>query len=248
MILKPRLFRKPKKAAYGIPMPACLLPFYEGAGSRVNDLSGNGNAGTLGAGVTSPSWIAGKFGPALSFDGGDYIDVTGILAGTNHTIVLWVYSTTANVGYLIDSETGREALRYQYPGGDGPSYWDGAWHTSSVSMSPNKWQQLALVRKGTAGEIYIDGKSVFSDTGTAISLGGTTAIGSRFSKDTEYFTGKIDHIMIFDHALNASQIAQLYQDPFPWFKREPIELWLAAMAAGEPPVGIPILRRRRECA
>ena len=42
----------------------------ENGGNRVNDLSGNNNFGTFGAGAAQPSWSIGKFGPAVTVTGG----------------------------------------------------------------------------------------------------------------------------------------------------------------------------------
>lgn len=47
-----------------------ILDFHEGAGTTVQDLSGNGNDGTFGAGAAAPTWERNR----LSFDGGDYIN------------------------------------------------------------------------------------------------------------------------------------------------------------------------------
>lgn len=52
------------------------LPMNEGVGTTCEDYSGNGADGALGAGVASPTWVTtGKYGTALSFDGGDTITV-----------------------------------------------------------------------------------------------------------------------------------------------------------------------------
>ena len=59
---------------YGHPLARGLVGYWlinEGSGSIINDLSGNGNTGTL----LGPTWKAGKFGPALDFeeDNSDYV-------------------------------------------------------------------------------------------------------------------------------------------------------------------------------
>jgi prepilin-type N-terminal cleavage/methylation domain-containing protein len=48
------------------------LPFEEGSGTSTRDLSGHNNDGTL---YNGPTWVEGKLGKALSFDGvDDYVD------------------------------------------------------------------------------------------------------------------------------------------------------------------------------
>ncbi|MBU3957440.1 MAG: hypothetical protein KKB25_00005, partial [Nanoarchaeota archaeon] len=49
--------------------------FNEGGGTKANDGSGNGNAGTLLPAGSEPAWVGGKFGKELQFDGvNDYVD------------------------------------------------------------------------------------------------------------------------------------------------------------------------------
>jgi len=43
--------------------------------------------------------------------------------------------------------------------------------------------------------------------------------------------------LIYNRILSASEIAQLYREPFCMFDRDPIELWTGAMGGGVPPVG-----------
>lgn len=72
-----------KIAEASLPTSCVLaLDFDEGSGTTTHDSSGNGNDGTLynGTEVCSggycPTWLDGKFGKALQFDGiGDYVEV-----------------------------------------------------------------------------------------------------------------------------------------------------------------------------
>ena len=54
-----------------------LFDFHEGSGTTVHDKSHNNNNGTLGAGDAAPTWKRNS----LYFDGGDYVDLTGISHG-----------------------------------------------------------------------------------------------------------------------------------------------------------------------
>src|SRR5450830_343970 len=51
--------------------------FNEGTSTKATDFSGHGNNGTL-SGSTLPTWVAGKLGGALSFDGTSYISTPDI--------------------------------------------------------------------------------------------------------------------------------------------------------------------------
>ena len=54
-----------------------IFDFKSGNGTTVKDRSREGNDGTLGAGAAAPTWKRNS----LYFDGGDYVDLTGISHG-----------------------------------------------------------------------------------------------------------------------------------------------------------------------
>jgi hypothetical protein len=72
--------------------------FNDGTGTVATDFSGNGNTGSV---IGAPTWINGKRGTALSFDGNDdYIDVGDPSDGsldfgtaTDFSISAWVKFT-----------------------------------------------------------------------------------------------------------------------------------------------------------
>jgi len=77
--------------------------FDEGSGTSINDLSGNGNNGTL---INGPTWAAGEYGSALSFDGtNDYVsipDATSLQFGSGpFTVSAWVSMGQVNGNNLF---------------------------------------------------------------------------------------------------------------------------------------------------
>src|SRR3989338_235532 len=60
----------------------------EGSGSYAGDSSGNKNTGTL---TNGPTWVDGKRGKALNFDGvNDYVNLgSGDIMSSNATLSLW---------------------------------------------------------------------------------------------------------------------------------------------------------------
>ena len=70
-----------------------LWHFDEGSGIVAHDSSGYGNNGQLGSTPHDPSWVAGKFGSALHFDGDDWVQVpssTSLSPNGSITLEAWV--------------------------------------------------------------------------------------------------------------------------------------------------------------
>ena len=256
MILKPRLFRKPN---LGHPLAKGLVGYWlmnEGAGSIINDLSGNGGIGTI---VDTVNWRAGKTGSALLFGGGhvslpsayrpidnlsEFSVVTcvkatslsadgGIFYTETHTtsdpLLLWFdNAATDHIASAINTAGGMSDAVY-----------------SSFVPLPNVWYHLVLTyRAGDYLRLYING---IEDTGADFPVDAST-LTTLDPTDTNYtigdddtggkaLTGYIDFFSLYNRTLSAQQIAQLYREPYCMFKRDPIELWVGSVGAGAPPVG-----------
>jgi len=212
----------------------------EGVGPKVYDLSGNRNTGT----ITGALWVPGRTGPCLSFDGsGDYVSSNlnwTSFASANYTISAWV-------------KYGGSTGTYQAPFGCGDNqnnglYWGNTWtgtvkariggSSGSYEMSctlPSGfnvgWHLITQTRTGTIGEIYVDGKSLGTGTLSSSPVSENFLIGSLIP--TAYFLyGLMDDVKVYNRALSAAEVQQLYYDPFGMFARRPIELWTGAMAVG----------------
>jgi len=215
--MKPMLGRQANRAHPLAPDADCLL-MNEGSGNKVSDLSGNGNNGTL---VNDTHFVTGKFGGALEFDGtGDYVTVadnpTIDLAGS-FTILVWIKPgdittqqriVAKNLAYYFEINTSK--LRTYCYGLSAPGY-----HSSNGAPTINVWQQVAVTYDGTAIRFYFNGISDGSavattgsvtNTANALTFGGV-GIG-------QPYLGQIDHAMIYNRALSASEIALLYRKPF----------------------------------
>jgi hypothetical protein len=83
-----------------------LWHFDEGVGTTASDSRGNGNNGTLKPTGSEPTWVIGKFGNALSFDGtDDYVDcnckVGNFYLLDPFTIEAWINSALDNSDDVI---------------------------------------------------------------------------------------------------------------------------------------------------
>jgi len=221
----------------------------EGTGNKICNLSGSYRPFAL----TGTSWTADKFGPTLNFNGSsDIADAAAISAGgfKGLTIGAWVKAATSpltNSGtifkqgssggsYLFNTylHTNKYVYTYFYrDGGTSGLVWkangivDSLWHLVVATWDLNN----ALVYvDGVPGNPVVfagtpeDGISAGQDQlsiGASRSFAGATSI---------WFDGKIDAPMLYNRALSATEIQQLYMTPFRMFRREPIELWTGAYA------------------
>ena len=220
----------------------------EGTGATVQDLSGNGNDGNL---VADTHWVGGKFGPCLSFDGsGDYVDLgegEGITEGQPQiTVSVWVKSNQNEAKATRDHiviQDGVVILRWHTTEAfQWIVYNDSTYGlvTSNVHADTN-WHHVVGVYNGTYVKLYIDG----SEEGTPDDLSGNMKSGTAKKLDISWGTvyswdGSIDDVMIYNRALSASEVAELYRNPFGMF-RPTFSVWWYSGIGGEPPVtSIPI--------
>jgi hypothetical protein len=186
--------------------------FNEGSGTRLNDLSGNNNNGTLNAGVT---WsTAGKFGGAAQFNGTSGIitipDAPSLRLSTGMTLEAWVYPTTSNGGWRDVIYKGNdnyflEALSTQKgapaAGGTfGITY-------GTAGLARNTWTHLAATYDKTTLRMFVNGVQVSSIASTAtlasssnpLQIGGDSLFG-------QYFQGLIDEVRVYNRALSQAEI------------------------------------------
>jgi Tol biopolymer transport system component len=197
---------------------------FDNASELGHDDSGNGHNGTV-YGATSVSGICGN---ALGFDGIDDdvriqpspdFDLTD-----NITIVAWVkcgdslrapvISKGINDGSfnyeLIINEQGFVAFEFiDYPH-------TGQWHFiySVSTINDTQWHHLAAAYDRTAVRIYIDGTldAVVSDTAPMpVRADQSITIGRKTSSwPWDYLKGDIDEVRIYNRALTAAEIQNLY--------------------------------------
>jgi chitodextrinase len=210
--------------------------FDEGSGTTANDSSGNGNNGTL---VNGPTWTTGKVGSgALSFNGiNDYVnsgsasslDTLGPL-----TIAAWIYPTAA-LGTTNNSVVGKSGDYYL---GFITSYGNKLYfrvplastnlqgYCSSFAFSSlNQWYHVAVTWNGVIGTgntatFYINGSPCAfigsNGSGARSSSAFDLYIGANNSGVTghpsDYFPGGIDEARVYNRALSAQEVLDIYND------------------------------------
>lgn len=184
------------------------------------DSSGNANDGT----VYGASWVDGKFGKALSFDGiDDYVDCGDISTANwaNLTTEAWVYwdgNTVSGYAGVYCKAYGNDIGRLLINGagkilvqnGNGNFFSD-----NTGDVPENEWCHIAYVYDQGAGKeyIYVNGaqKGEQDRTGDIAQNSTTFWIGYGWMGSTYYiFSGTIDEVRIWDEALTFDQIQESF--------------------------------------
>jgi hypothetical protein len=198
--------------------PVAAYAFDEGEGETLLDLAGE-NDGT----VEGATWVPGKYGSSLRFDGeGDCVTVPNSAAlglGEEFTIEAWAkadyplaedpiifkesegsYSYTLGLGF---SETGKAEGWVGEEGGEATES-----VVSTEALEPNVWTHLALTYDGSKLRLYVNGALAATKSLPGITLAseGPLTIGCAPAFE-EAFRGRIDEIRIYQRALEAGEVA-----------------------------------------
>ena len=207
--------------------------FDDGSGTKAADSSENGHTATLANGI---SWVKGPIGDAVSANElrKQYVIIPAIdLSGTQAvTVTLWAnrtYSTagahvlfeatsnyttsTTGLGFFPDDIT-CNGIQAAIRGNVG--------YSANCYSQPSSgvWHHLAVVfdKKQTAGDeiqFYVDGllqtvnRSLYASTNTNNFANNPFYLFSRAGM-TDFNSGMIDDLRIYDSALTAQQIQQIY--------------------------------------
>jgi hypothetical protein len=203
--------------------------FDETEGSIANDASGNENHGELHNG---PTWTKGKFGGALSFDGvndrvklpakmlKDSVNLsfsfwflesqqpeefhTFVSAANNvaHNHILFIGRRTGQIDYFDNAKGNQELFSYDY------------------DKKASSWTKIAIVRDNSSSNLFIDGELHKSHSRenhrldispNGLWIGGDQdRIGSSWDH-RQQLNGILDDYRIYNRALSANEIKELYE-------------------------------------
>ena len=191
----------------------------EGAGPIAYD-SGGTNHGA----VIDAMWTTGLFGNALDFDGvDDYVQVANdasLNIPVELTISAWVKadSLSGNPGIVFKGGAGNNQ-RYKLAFAEGQLFFernttDGYKKLRSPDVSAtNVWLHVVGLYDGTYIKVYENGiekNSVNVGSNIVSYLGYPLVVGiNKFWN--AYFDGIVDYVSIYDRALSAEEIEQIYQ-------------------------------------
>ena len=205
---------------------------------NVNDLSGNGNQGTLTNFTfdgTTNGWVGGKFGSSLLFNGSNTFasipSSSKLSALSAFTVTFWEKTPpqTSNNNMFAakwDNPDAKSTFQIMYSstaGGSGMIYRIGDGTTtyqygpgSGVAVD-NRWHNIAMTYSGTQLVTYIDGKvelnqaitvALFNSPNDPITFGCRTL-------DPHCLKTNLDDIRIFNRPLSSLEVGQLYQGSQP---------------------------------
>lgn len=216
-------------ARLGLPVPVLALPMWEGAGTKVFDLSKEQNHGVLKNGAF---WS----GDVLDFDGAnDGLEIPSspsLEITDNLTISAWVYP------HAIGSSGSKMVCKFYGGTSSGTNYILHAYSTyiafrlsiagvlkSVAGNAPilNQWCNIIGTYNGVDMRIYEDGKETgyMAQTGNIVSsvhplLIGNSGqssggVGNDFNRN---FNGLVKSVFVFDAGLTAEQVKTLYENPY----------------------------------
>lgn len=214
--------------------------FNESAGSRVNDISGHGNHGTLtnmSPNVQGSGWGGSKFGGGLKFDGSNdqvIVPYDSSLEPNYITISAWIYPQTG-ARYIATNFIAVDdaSFIFQLFNDDlqGNVFINDVHQVGSfVSITLNEWHYVVMTYDGDRMKTYLDGVLKADDDvadGTLPADGNDIYISNR-AVGERAFNGSIDSVRIYNRALSAAEIKTLYYDPFCNLLRVPVRYVPAA--------------------
>ena len=203
--------------------------FDEGAGSVVGDSSGNGNDGV----IRGATWVKGKYGGALSFDGvDDYVTVGIINRPTNtFTFEAWIKSEATHQidGQSTSGTRGTSGQRYAFfPSHGGSSnagaglsvgtngisvYEHGSSYMPALAVYSDNigtgWNHIAVVYSNKKPSIYLNGILVLTGY-TSPRVNVNTPVRFGMCKYGSH-KGCIDEVRVYNRALTTEEINEHYE-------------------------------------
>ncbi len=199
--------------------------FDESGGNIAYDTSGNLNNGTLVNGPIRQTGVNCQVGGCLSFNGSNNFITTNSSTAdfgtSNFSISTWINASSLSGVHIIIGKrvyppgyiiyTNGSSLILQVNDSNANSY------TIGNYTYVGTWHNIAVVVQRTTNQAfyYLDG--VLQGTGTSLSAStgsisnsGWFGIGADQSDQTNVFSGSIDDVRVYNRALSANEISQLY--------------------------------------
>ncbi|MDP3988715.1 MAG: LamG domain-containing protein, partial [bacterium] len=211
------------------------------ATGTVTDTKGSNDGSMKGSMSTSTAPVTGRLGQGFKFDGvGDAVNIDGAITSLNSTTEgtwsMWVKPIDATPSSqkipIVFNAGGTNTDRIEFLlrtdgnfdfqstiGGGASLAW--ALRPDSPPFSDNTWTHLVGVQNGVEPKLYIDGVAVAQSFTTSVDktiwfndlTQNEAWIGERnvLAGEEGFFNGSLDDVRIYNRALSADEVNQLYQ-------------------------------------
>ena len=197
-------------------LDAGLFSSYPGSGTTWTDLSGKGRNGTL---TNGPTYSAAD-GGSIVFDGtNDFVQCTGSVTATAATFIAWIRRNGDQGQYDgILFSRGTSVSGMQFQSSNQLSYnWNNAvnaytWQ-SGLTVPDLTWCMVAVSVTSTSATAYLCQSSGITSATNTVSHTSTTLDDIKIGQEdfgSRFFGGNIAIARLYDTALSAGQISQLF--------------------------------------
>jgi len=199
--------------------------FDEGSGTTAYDSFGSNHGTIYGA-----LWTTGPIDGALSFDGDDYVSMPDSasldITGDEITVATWFKPGAAgnSIRPIVSKWLGSNSAYSLCYKTDSVDLIGFAVKTGGTAVGANptpvndisKWYHLAGVYDGSQITVYVDGVAgaPVANTGNINNSSKSLRISGfgEGAQNPHHITGLVDDVRIYDRALSAEEVQQLYQD------------------------------------
>ena len=153
---------------------------------------------------------------SVDFDGvDDFIQLGEPISYTQHTISTWVKITNSGSSKTIfDSrDSANDGIRLRTDSSENIIYRVNDSALTSTNSYVDEWVHIVCTYDGTTQKLYINGSlDQSATTSQTVSVTTNAKIGARnFDDRAVEFLGKIDELGIYDRALTAAEVTQIYR-------------------------------------
>ncbi len=220
-------------------LDAGLPASYPMVGDFWYDLTGTGNITSFINGIQYNSSLKGS----LVFDGiNQYGSVTSPtnnipIADEPYTISLWfntdVIGNYGLIGWGAVGSTNQENSFSLTPTGLVNSWVNNDLNVS-VSISTGTWYNAVALYDGTTREIWLNGTLIGADNQTGLNVPYAVNLTIGVTDSTQFFTGKIGEVQIFDRGLSSDEIISNYNALLPRYLGSNTEICIDPIYCTEP--------------
>ena len=198
-------------------------PFDEGSGFDANDVSGNGNDGTLSGGTTWQTASNCKVNGCLSFDGvSGYVDTSSNIRLDDATVIAWFAINAGESGGAVlatvmgSGEGSKRTIRVDSNSKlagltDHSANWPQHDVTGPTVVFDSNWHFGAFTVQDDLLSIYSDGE-LYATTNDSFNIIADGVVYAGGHPTTPWFllNGLIDEVRIYNRALSAEEIQAIY--------------------------------------